>query len=536
MRRALLGLAAMAVLAGCQDRQHPLEPSRFQSTVTTGDALSGNVWIRGVQQYSLPDGTECVFEEGANGEPGLKCGDGDVVSIKDFESNGDLYPVVEVCRLNAPGGDCLNRKQWFIRPLVKNQTDEPGEEQGEGEIRVTGDGMYMLQLNKYFRGSGSADTYRIIIGITFTGLSGNTPIPGWDRTSGKVLAHYEVTTRANGTVQHPLLQFRIRRGTLCEQNPGACVETSIEPGQETTLVFDDKYQQTIPGGFGILGMKFPKLPEELTNQARINIIIERVRLDPGEKCIDAPGVISLTSGREIEPCYRVRSEPFIDLTSYNGLYKIQFGVCVSPQYDEKSGLSMLKWSEVKQQVTDLDLFFENEPFFLCPDEHDPADPGSWALAPATSGWSGFALRTGSTMRSLASLLGPQPVHASRLFGRSPANGSLMDFSRIAVYEPSGYQAHFMSPVGNADPAGMTQAVPSAPVTVTVCPVAGGACTNLDEVQRRNDSYTVNWNAERASEGDYRLTVNVGDTPAANAADVRLRSGRTVPIRFFLTSR
>jgi hypothetical protein len=518
MRRAIIGLAVISVLAGCQDMQQPTEPGRMQASTASTEPLDGRVWILGVAQYTLADGTECVFAE-ENGDVGIKCGDGALQPFEGFESNPDLYPVVEICRVAAPGGDCLDRRESFIRPLVRNRKAE------NGEIRMLGgtdEGKYQLKLHDYFGGSANAGTYRIIIGITFT---------DWNTASDKVLAHFEVSTNPQGEGVNQVLQFRIARGALCE-NPESCVETSIEPEVETTLIFDEQYEPAT--NTGILGLQFPPLPETLTEQDRINIIIERIRLAPGKKCIDVD-VSGLTSGSEVEPCYRVRTEPYIDLRNVvvdgKPIDPIKFGVCVAPRFDASSGLQMLKLSEVTNELTEMDATFEGG-FFNCPDEYDPE---STALAPASTPLSQFAARAGGMFGSVAALFTPQPAFASRSFSKSPLNGSLMDFSYITLYEPvDGYTAHYLEPVGSADPTGLTLVVPTAAVTVTACRLPDGDCSNVGTARWQDGSYHLNWNVPRDGAGEYRLTVHVNGAPAGNPVNFEVRSGRTVPLKFFLT--
>jgi hypothetical protein len=545
MRRLTAVFAAAVLAAGCQDHNQPMGPGPLRQ-FSLGTEPTGNphVWVLG-RSYTLADGTVCthVQEDDSNGSVfGVECG-GVFYDWSGVEFNVDLYPVVEICRLDAPGGACLSgsaNRAFFVR--------------APGQIRIQG-GKYRLPLNdQAWWSTQGAGTYRVIVGITFTGLEGeHTPVPGWNTESDKMLGYYDLE-RTSSSSNHTV-QFRIRKGALCEGGPESdtCVETSFDPVTQSTLVFDENYE--LSEGEGIIGLKFPPAIGEVVQQ-KINIIIERIALQSGERCISSDKFdgTGLAPGRELAPCYNIRTEPYIDLGTLGISDPIQFAMCLDSSIDDSNVgglLRMLKWSSVKNSITDLNLWFDPQAsFFSCPDEFVVA------AAPATM-WSRFAANTTRLMRPLRSLVGPQPVHASFRIVRSPANGSLEDFSRIVVEADDHYEAAFLSPIGSADPSGADNLLRITPtVAVHVCLIAGAGCATpttgttspnwwkgtatWDAAGRY---YQANWNTPKDQvPGTYRITLASLDYMSILPNNVNItfgtasythNAGRTLPLKFYL---
>jgi hypothetical protein len=547
MRRLFLAVALVAVVAGCADRPDPLGPSTWERQLTSSSqGEDPRVWILG-RTYTMSDGTVCTFVE-SESQFGVECGDA-FHSWAGFTYNTDLYPVVEICRLHGPGDACLtgaaDRASFVRKP---------------GEIRVfnTENGKYRLTLDKDVGWwSGQPDgTYRVTVGITFTGLDGLTPVPGWDHQSDKVLGSYEFTRDGQGNHQ---VQFRIRDGALCEdQDSESCVEIAVDPAVRNTIVLDEDYELT--DGEGIVGLQLPAIGAETIGQQKINIIIERLNRQH-ERCIAEAKFVGsgFAPGNELEPCYSIRTEPYIDLAELGVTEAIRFGVCLDEGASRLGGLlQMLKWSSVKNQITDLGLSFEDG-FFTCPADYDP----TLASLPA-AGTSRFARAAGRVLSPMESLFWPRPLHASYVLSRSPGNGSLMDFSTIVVQADESYDPVFLSPIG-ASTSSLPNLGPVAnSVTVDLClktkwdvtlgtcepnPPAPGAPHHWTGTAYWNGSeqaYQANWNTPREQvRGTYRLTLSAQPYIQIAPHEINVsfeesgkfshNAGRTLPIKFFLTT-
>jgi hypothetical protein len=568
MRRALTAAAALAVvviLSSCMDRQQPLAPSSLPVQFSENAPVPANsyVWISG-RTWTLTDGSTCVsYEEGSNF--GVRCTSpsGQVTDQPwtGYAFNTALYPVVEVCRLRDDNSGCGELRATFTRVL-----------DSFGEINVLNEdnGKYVLDLNDQEWWQAQAPgRYRIIVAITFTGLDGVTPIPGWNVASDKVLGWYDYAH--NGRGSNDRVRFRIRDGALCGGDGEECLETAFTPVEleDTPIVLDENFD--LAENEGILGLQFPvgfaKAAEDIVGQQKINIIIERVRLAEGERCIGAGLFANSTTnpeghavGEEIEPCYRITTEPYIDLSLLAGLNdKVRIGICLPPGAESfGSLLQMLKYSSVKKMIKaigDDDLLGDS--FFSCPENYDP----DYAMA-LPAGTSRFALATSRLMGSVKSIMLPQPLHASFLTTRSPANGSLNDWSVFGVQAIDDFQAEFLSPIGTAnasDPANLGPVRTTVSVRVcrieshpTGCPAATTGTTAWAGTATWGvDHYQVNWNTLRTQmDGTYRIELDLGSgVPAVTNDFINMRTsdnsagtgkythnpGRTLPIKFYLTA-
>jgi hypothetical protein len=536
MRRSHFAVAAIAVVAmGCQDHQQPLAPSTLQIRASVSSVSEHpEVWILG-RTYTLPSGTQCTFVE-QDGQFGTNCG-GTFLSWRDFEFNNGLYPVVEICPLDQAD---------YCMAVGRNSYVRKAGEITSSEDRNDSNDKYVLQF-----GSLPAGRYRVIVAITFTGVDtdGVTRIPAWDHTSDKVLGHYEFSR--NSSNPSNTVQFRIRTGALCEGDGQECVETSFDPNQENTLVFDTDYNLT--EGEGIVGLKFPQL--EHVDQQKINIIVERIRrLD--ERCIESSKFANsgFTPGRELEPCYSIRTEPYIDLATLALEDPIRFGVCLEDgAIDLGNLLKMLKWSPVKRTLTNIRDESDGS-FFECPEAYNP----NYAAMPAT-GTSSLARAAGRLLSPLAALLRPQPAYASVFTVRSPANGSLMDFSTIVVQVDDHYDPVFLSPIGAASSDLPNLGSAAGSVTVELCwlnSTTGSCATEADGPLKywvgtavwnaTAQHYQVNWNTPRdQARGTYRLTLSAHPYIQITTHEINVsfedgakfshNAGRTLPIKFFLTT-
>jgi hypothetical protein len=527
MRRSLLAVAVLAVIVGCQDRQQMLGPGTMDRQFSSSDTDNfGNpdVWILG-RTYTSPNGLECTFVE--DGEKfGVQCGT-EFWSWADYTYNTDLSPVVEICQLNAPGGTCGSNRAHF------GKTGEIRSFNGEnGKYRLTLD-----RDNPWWSSQGDG-TYRVIVGTTYT---------GWETDSEYMLGYYEFT-RSGGGNHH--VQFRIRTGALCD-NPDECAETSFDPNVSNTIVLDQDYELT--EGEGIIGLKFPKI--EGVVQHKVNIIIERIRRET-ERCIEAEkfdGNSGFAPGRELEPCYSIRTEPYIDLTGLD-IEPIQFGVCLQEGAESLGSLlQMLKWSSVKNNITDMGLTFDGG-FFDCPPAYDPN-----LAALSHNGTSRLARAAGRLLSPLASLVRPQPLHANFVFTRSPAGGSLMDFSTIVVQADDHYEAAYLSPIGAADPqsdANLGDVSSTSTVAVDLClkgsgddgcaaRTASNSWSGTATWNATGEFYQANWNTPREqTPGTYRLRLKLPDAGyfivapdeiniSFGTASYTHNPGRTLPIKFYL---
>jgi hypothetical protein len=538
MRRLTAVFAAALLAAGCQDNHQPMGPGPLRQ-FTLGTEQTGNphVWVLG-RSYTLADGTVCTHVQegdGAGSKFGVECDDGYFYDWSDVEYNVDLAPVVEICRLAVPGGACLtgSQDQAFFK----------------AQIRIQG-GKYRLALNdQAWWGAQEAGAFRVVVAIAFTASEDSINLK-----SEAVLGYYDLQ-RPSSSSNHTV-QFRIRKGALCEGGPESetCVETSFDPQTQSELVFDENYE--LSEDEGIIGLKFPPALGQIVQQ-KINIIIEKIAVDTLERCIPDEKFkgSGFAPGRELAPCYNIRTEPYIDLGTLNISDPIQFAMCLDSKigYDNVGGLlRMLKWSSVKSteqknSITDMNLTFEGS-FFDCPVDYEVA------AAPATL-WSRFAANTTRYLRPLRSLVGPQPVHASFRIVRSPANGSLDTFSRIVVESDDHYEAAFLSPIGAADGAGNLGRI-TRDVAVHLCLLEGDVCAapstgtappnwwkGTATWHNADSLYQVNWNTPRNQvPGTYRIalaslgymiilpeSVNI----TFGTASYTHNPGRTLPLKFYL---
>jgi hypothetical protein len=539
MRRSLYAVAAFAVvIAGCQDQQQPLAPAPLQIQASSSSSDEHpDVWILG-RTYTLASGTVCTFVE-QEGQFGSSCG-GTFLAWDDFDFNNDLYPIVEICRLDL-AGQCAADRTFFVR--------KAGEITSSDDRKDSND-KYVLRIDNLPEGR-----YRAIVAITFTGVASDntTRTAAWDHTSDKVLGHYEFSRSSSNSGHN--VQFRIRTGALCEGDGQRCAETSFDP-QGDRLVFDTNYDLT--DGEGIVGLLFPDLGSVL--QERVNIILERIPVPDGGRCITSDKFVGseFSPGRELAPCYNVRTEPYIDLYKFQELLgrpipPIQFAVCLEKEADNiRNLLKMLKWSSVKGGVTDMGIDWPDQDLFDCPDTYSPK-----LAAVVPEGTTRFAGAT-RLFAPLGRFLGPQPAYASVFFSRSPANGSLMDFSRIVVQADDHYEAVYLSPIGVASSTRENLGPITPTVGVHLCLEQGSGCapqsgpgappnhwrgTAVWDASAR--LYQVNWNTPRnQAEGTYRLELTVNDLVIVAPDEINIsfgtagythNPGRTLPIKFFLTT-
>jgi hypothetical protein len=575
MRRMLPAVAALAVavfLGSCQDRNQPYGPSSMplQFSEEAGNPVNSRIWIAD-RTWTTADGSVCTDYDNDT-DFGVQCtkdGDTKTQSWALLDFNTDLYPVVEICLLTNGACDPEIR-QTFTRVLG---------DVGEIIVDRPQTGRYFLDMTP---GSTAGawlqnqplGTYRVIVGITFTGLDGVTPAPGWNISSDKVLGWYDFEFNARGADDK--VRFRIRDGALCEGDGEECVETAFTPVEleANPIILDEDFD--LAEGEGILGLKFPDgfadAVSELLDQQKINIIVERVRLnrENGERCISENLFASSTSnpdgiaaGEELEPCYRIRTEPYIDLTLLEDLKEpVRIGICLEPGAEDFSSLlQMLKYSTVKNRIDDIGdkdgLFSETNPFFTCPDDWDP----NLAMA-LPEGTSRFALASSRLLGSMKSLVLPQPLYASaRMFGsRDPGFGSLSDWSLFGVQATDGFKAEFLSPIGTADasdPANLGAVRETVNVRVCLNADYAGACPEVTTGTTAwagtatwgTDHYQVNWNMPRTqTPGRYRVEFRLDSgLPYVKSDAIIVRGaeadaglythnpGRTLPIKFYLTA-
>jgi hypothetical protein len=588
MRRVLTAAAALAVvviLSSCMDRQQPLAPSSFPVQFSTATDGNSDVWILG-RTWTLQNGTECSFYENSETDFGVKCG-GTEVPWTGAAMNTRLFPVVEVCEIEGPGGPCKDEaKNSFVV-----RSGEIGVSHSSGKYRLSLKDQKWAHWNTQALGSGR---YRVIVGITFTGLQpvygddpdnpgtevllGNIPVPGWNSASPKVLGWYEF--QRDGSGNHNV-QFRVKEGALCEGD-GACNETALEPedfDSGNLILLDTNEELQVENADGtnlaLLGLQFPEnFVEKLTEvlgQERVNIIVERITASG--RCIgrDKFAGSGFSPGDEEMPCYSIRTEPYIDLAVLQISDPIKFGVCLREEAERYQPLlQMLKWSSVKNTVTKIgDTPLIPEPvdgLFGCPLKHPSFET---ALAPV-EGTSRFAMATSRLLNSAKGLLLPQPAYAKmRRTTRSPASGSLMDFSRIVVQATGEFEAVFLSPIGSVNAAGDDNvgSLNMTGATVRIChqrsyigepcpPSPATGSTEATVQSARWDEalgiFQVNWQIPRnMTHGTYRIEIHVDQgLPLVKADAFNIEkgddflgankythnAGRTLPIKFYLTAK
>jgi hypothetical protein len=522
--RRLLALLPVLFLFGCQDSQ-PFSPNAAQGGAGQTTQAGPAFWLS-PGPWNTPSGELCTATT-VDGADGSVCNG---VFYPLGESNTDLYPVVEICKL--VNGVCTD-KGYFVR------------EPGGIEVENADNGKYLLGLNAWL--GNSTGTFRIIVGITFTGGTATVPEPGWDTNSDKVLGWYDhVRTSSSSSVT---VQFRIASGALCEQGTDDCVVTSFDPEEEFVIVLDDDFNRT--GGLGVVGMKFPPLSS--VTQERINLVLERIELAPGQRCLPSGYPGENVSGKEYGPCYHVRTEPYIDLKSlpsYTGP-GINFGVCLD---DEAASvqhlLRMLKWSSVKERVDELEVQDEFD-FFDC--QFGSTAPAPTRRLSSAGGAAAFALL------AARSLLLPAPLHARR--STRLMTGELYDFSNIILNAPDSYETNFMAPItSTVDPSADAVGPIDGTLRVRVVCITSSTCGSFNAFvgtagwNAAGEYYQTNWNTPRSqAAGEYRVEVvrsRVGMDddvlPGADVFSIRSsgsgpsyythNSGRTLPIKFFLSAK
>jgi hypothetical protein len=547
--RRLLAVVAVLFLSACSDRhaQGPFGPFGSPQATVVGDKNDG-FWLLG-QTWTTIDGRSCTFvEDYVDPEDGLKkdgtlCEKGDdpkVVTFTEwaYDNNTDLYPVVEICRVVPETGKCSNaasESTFFVRP-------SPGQVLPEGDISVPNlsNGKYVLgQKGEDWWDQAALGTYRIIVAIAFTGEDNFSP--GWNEESSTVLGYFDKVRKlkANDKGDNLNLRFRIAEGALCDKpNPDDCVMTAFDPDEPFTLILDDQFNQyNEDESFGVVGIKFPALGSVL--QQRINVIFERVTVGPNDKCLEEQPA----SGKEVGPCYSVRTEPYIDLDAmgYTGTDLIEFVIC----YDAHPESRLWKWSYVKTKLDRLDKV-EGD-FIKC-------DGGSASAAPAAprhlAGLGGIRSRL---MTAASRVLMPAPLHARRR--TSKFGGDMINLSNITLVEPEDIRVNFTTPIApgsDAENIGEVDGVFTAKVQCLsqlsgTCPDTAISVPGTAHWDAVNRVYQVNWNTPRTQPaGEYAAQVYRDGLLVAGSAQFSIRSsgsgpsyythnaGRTLPIKFFLS--
>jgi hypothetical protein len=535
--RRLLAVVAVLFLSACSDRhaQGPFGPfGSPQATIEDGSQNAG-FWLLD-QTWTTFDGKVCTFDqnyvdsEGVAKGPGTLCSG--VFSPWLGDSNTELFPVVEICRVD--GDDCSDGA-FFVR------------EDGGIEVPVEQNGKYVLGLKgQQWWNTAPSGTYRIIVAITFTGLDGNTPVPGYIKTSKKVLGYFEYERSGNPQLK---VQFRIAPGALCDPESALCAETVIDPNKEggNVIILDNMFKEyNTEGSPGVVGIKFPELSK--VTQNKINVIFERVTLGPNEKCLEQP-----PSGKEVGPCYSVRTEPYIDLDpAYTGKLEdypgpfIEFVIC----YDAPAGTRMWKWSKVKNLEKLPEVFVD---FIDCDGGVPNGSTGAASAAPRhLAGFGGIRSRL---MTAASRVLMPAPLHARRRTARF--GGGTIALSEFTLVEPEGIQVNFTTPIapGSAlvpENLGNVGGVFTAKVQCLsqlsgTCPDTAISVPGTAGWDAVNRVYQVNWNTPKTQPaGEYAAQVYRDDKLVAGSALFSIRSsgsgpsyythnaGRNLPIKFFLS--
>jgi hypothetical protein len=534
--RRLLAVVAVLFLSACSDRhaQGPFSP--FGSVTASSQDDSQGFWLSGYT-WTLSDGvTTCTNVEDYNG---IKDNDGTVCNGGAFMpwdgSNTEMFPVVEICRLLASGvcSELEKDRTFFVRKA------------GEIGVPNLNNGKYVLgAAGEEWWANAEDATYRIIVAITFTGGTLTNPVVGWDANSPKVLGYFDRVKKNAGPDLK--LRFRISSSAFCDD---PCVATAFDPAVENVFVLDENLDLS-DNRVGLVGIKFPNL--QAVSQQKINLIFERLTLD-GQKCLEAAGNLQ-PRGNEVGPCYRVRTEPYIDLTTIPGYLcppgspadcvsgdLIEFGICYG---DDESGSrlpKMWKWSYVKTALTELTDEDVKGGFMYC----DPA----YGDATGAPGLSGLRSRF---MAAAASVLMPAPLHARR--GSNLIMGGLADLSDITLVEAEDVQVNFTTPIapGNDN----TPLYRDGVFTIWV-QCATGACTTWTAPRavgtavwdETHQIYQLNWKTPSdlpSGEYDARVRRGVDELlPGSARFSVRpnnvvgtsyltINPGRTLPIKFFLS--
>jgi hypothetical protein len=546
--RRLLAVVAVLFLSACSDRhaQGPFGP--FGSVTASSQDESQGFWLSGYT-WTLSDGvTTCTNVEDYDGikdNDGTVCNGGPLIPWEG--SNTELFPVVEICRLLASGLCSEEDRTFFIRKA--REIDVPNLNNGKYVLGDAGE--------EWWAEAVEGATYRVIVAITFTGLAEDkvTSVAAWDASSPKVLGYFDkvkkkASSAENSNSSDLRLRFRISSSALCDE---PCVATAFDPKEEYTLILDKDLEQQ--DEVGVVGIKFPELAFlDPTKQTQINVIFERIKRADlearGERClVDADGNSRLPSGfEEVEDCYSVRTEPFIDLNptddeDYAGPL-IQFVICT----DRPTALlKIFKWSYVKKEL-DTELKDVDGDFMDCGNLASAAHAAPRHLA----GFSGIRSRL---MAAATSVLMPAPLHARRRTSRMSAG--LESLSRITLVQANDIQVNFTTPLAAGtgfDDANLGEVDGVFTVKVQCLSQVSGTCpataisvpgtAGWDNV---NQVYQVNWNTPKTQPaGEYAAQVYRDATLVAGSRQFSIRSsgsgpsyythnaGRTLPIKFFLS--
>jgi hypothetical protein len=544
--RRLLAVVAVLFLSACSDRhaQGPFGPfgAPQYSSVDGKNAtfvLEGETWT--------VNGVECKFgNEG--GQDGVRCGTEFLPWTGDL--NTGLYPVVEICRFDRATNDC-----------VANPTDkDTASFFRKSGIEVDDEGKYVLSLkNQGWWDRAGDGEYRIIVAITYTGIRDAekkdfTPVPGWDIKSEKVLGYFNHVRQQGESEKR--VRFLIAPGALCEVE--ACVETAFAPEDGYILILDTEFNETDEQS-GVVAIKFPADAKYSTDQTQINVIFERIKradLDANnEKCLVDEGVFKLLKpGTEVEDCYRVRTEPFIQLDPALSP-RIEFVICTNLP---RSRLRMVKYSYAKKELTD--------PVPEAPDSDLLRDCLGLASADhaSTRHLAGFGGIRSRLKAAAASVLMPAPLHARRRSSRLA--GGMLDLSAITLVQTDEYKVNFVAPInqGSIDESYRVYDPVPGEFVVAVCkrsdntvPCAApadlpdlltGPLVAWGEAAWTNDVYQFNWRTPRTeSTGEYdavvykdkKLLTGFGHFSirgsGSGEADYTHNPGRTLPMKFFLSA-
>jgi hypothetical protein len=539
--RRLLAVVAVLFLSACSDRhaQGPFGPFGSPQASSSGTdsapfMLEGHKWT--------VNGITCEFLENydGTGRDVVKCGD--VVLDWAGENNLEMYPVVQICRINSstPPGAC---------PANPGVSDTARFYREAGIDVQKGSNKFLLGLKaQNWWDVAGAGTYRIIVAITWP-----DPEKNLDKDDN-VFGYFD--RERNSDNSELKIRFQIAPGALCEAEE--CVETSFAPDEEFRLVLDSKMEQQ--DDVGVVGIKFPKLNDILkdpTQQTKINVIFERIQrkgLDDDLKClVDADGIFRLTSGyTEVEDCYRVRTEPFIDLNpipgnTYTGPL-IEFVICTNLPTNL---LKIVKWSDTKNKLDD-DLPRLEGPAFMDCDVPLVQSGANHAAPRHLAGFGGIRSRL---MTAATSVLMPAPLHARRRSNRMFTG--LETLSSITLVRAEDVKVNFTTPIApgsDAENIGQVDGV----LTVGIkCVSTSCGSTSIDSVGTarwiENESvYQVNWKSpDDLKSGEYEARVyrrldgvrtqvkgeakfSVRPKDVEGTSYLTINPGRTLPIKFFLS--
>lgn len=415
--------------------------------------------------------------------------------------NPNLAPFVEVCQLVTdprvdPNTDCLNATRVF--GPARMALDAPDE-------------LYQLNWDTGASGLIATNFYRVIVrgapGGTALGSLDLDPVLGGMKNlkTGTVVAFQDGRTLP--------IKVRIQNGAFGSSNSNDRVE-QVVPSSIPTGTFD------VTTNTGFAGARFTDgwLP---TGISQVVVIIERIPVD------ESAGATCLSSGlKELEGCYRFRTDPDLHTLELSFAKNVTVGVCfeVVSAVGHPNDLPFLlhKREEFNGVLVGaaVPLPEEQAPFLHC-DTFTPT-PGTIGAA-LRSGHFGDAARAGllALSRGVGRLIEPRALQAVDL----GAGGSTDGFSRIGWVERD---TMFVGPaVPTSAPAGSTiQAtvqilafhIPPPPVvgrlvTFTVTGANGtlvdgnGNATNsLQVATDANGNATVPW---RLAPGQNTLQASAG---------------------------